>query len=70
MSQLLEDFLDLPAFAREVQRHPRTVRRWLDQRGGLPYTRYGNTIVIHVPTAREWLMRRMRNQKRRPKGAA
>jgi hypothetical protein len=66
MSQLLVDFLELPAFAAEVKRHPRTVRRWLDQPDGLPYTSYGNTILIHVPTARDWLMRRMRNQKKRP----
>jgi hypothetical protein len=66
MSQLLEDFLDLEPFAAEVSRNPRTVRRWLDQADGLPYTRIGNRILIHVPTARDWLMRRMRNQERAP----
>ena len=60
ISQLLNDFLELPAFAAEVKRHPRTVRRWLDEPNGLPYTNYGNTIIIHVPT-----VRRMRNQKKR-----
>jgi hypothetical protein len=65
MSNLLQDFLDLDPFAAEINRHPRTVRRWLDKRGGLPYTKIGNRILIHVPTAREWLMRRMRNQKQR-----
>ena len=64
MPQLLDDFLELPAFAAEVKRHPRTVRRWLDEPDGLPYTNYGNTIIIHVPTARDWLMRRMRNNQK------
>ena len=66
MSDLLKDFLDLEPFAKEIDRHPRTVRRWLDKPGGLPFTRIGNRILIHVPTARDWLMRRMRNQKKRP----
>jgi hypothetical protein len=63
MSDLLQDFLDLVPFAAEVSRNPRTVRRWLDQADGLPYTRIGNRILIHVPTARDWLMRRMRNKR-------
>jgi hypothetical protein len=65
MSQVLEDFLDLDPFAAQVGRHPRTVRRWLDKRGGLPYTKIGNRILIHVPTAREWMFSRMQNQKKR-----
>jgi hypothetical protein len=65
-STLLEDFLDLEPFAAEVKRHPRTVRRWIDQEG-LPYSKLGNRVVIHVPTAREWLFSRMKNQKKRPR---
>ena len=57
---LLADFVDLGPFADEVGRHPRTVRRWLDQPDGLPFTRIGNRILIHVPTAREWIFSRMR----------
>ena len=50
---LLEDFLDLEPFAAQVKRNPRTVRRWLRcAPDGLPYTRIGNRILIHVPTAR------------------
>jgi hypothetical protein len=66
MSELLEDFLDLQPFAAQINRHPRTVRRWLDEPSGLPYTRIGNRILIHVPTARDWIFSRMRNQKKRP----
>ena len=64
MSDLLQDFLDLEPFAAEVKRKPRTVRRWLDEPNGLPYTRIGNRILIHVPTAREWMLSRMRNPMR------
>jgi hypothetical protein len=63
-SNLLQDYLDLEPFAAEVKRNPRTVRRWLDQPNGLPYTRIGNRILIHVPTAREWIFNRMKNVKR------
>ena len=62
MSNLLQDFLDLDPFAAEINRHPRTVRRWLNQRNGLPYTKIGNRILIHMPTARDWLFGRMRNR--------
>jgi len=65
MSKLLEDFLDLEPFAAEVERDPRTIRRWLYQPDGLPYTRIGNRILIHVPTARDWLMSRMNNVARK-----
>jgi hypothetical protein len=65
MSDLLKDFLDLDSFAKEIDRHPRTVRRWLNKPNGPPYTRIGNRILIHVPTARNWLFGRMRNQKKR-----
>ena len=59
MPELLSDFLDLDPFAAQVDRHPRTVRRWLNQPDGLPHTKMGNRILIHVPTAREWLLGRM-----------
>jgi hypothetical protein len=67
MSKLLEDFVDLDQFAEDVNRDPRSVRRWLNEPDGLPFTRMGNRILIHVPSAREWLMQRMtrRNPRRR-----
>jgi hypothetical protein len=61
MSKLLDDYLDLEPLARELNRHPRTVRRWLNQPGGLPYTRIGNRILIHIPTAKAWIFGRMRS---------
>jgi hypothetical protein len=65
MSNLLQDFLDLDPFAKEIGRHPRTVRRWFDEPDGLPHTRIGNRILIHVPTARDWLFSRMRGVRAR-----
>jgi hypothetical protein len=60
MSNLLDDFLDLEPLAREVNRDPRTVRRWMNQPDGLPFVRIGNRLMVHVPTAREWIFSRMR----------
>lgn len=51
---LLDDFLDLEPFAAG------TVRRWMNQPDGLPYTRLGNRVLVHIPTARDWLLKRMR----------
>jgi hypothetical protein len=65
-SNFLTDYLDLEPFAAEVDRDPRTVRRWLNQPDGLPFTRIGNRILIHIPTAREWLFARMRHPNPRP----
>jgi hypothetical protein len=58
-TNFLDDFVDHEPFAADAGRHSRTVRRWLNEPDGLPYTRIGNRILIHVPTAREWLMKRM-----------
>ena len=58
--KVLDDFMDLVPFAAEVARDPRSVRRWMNQPNGLPYTRLGNRLLIHVPTAREWMLSRMR----------
>jgi excisionase family DNA binding protein len=57
MSQVLDDFLEFKVFARQVNRHPRTVRRWM-RSGGLPFTRLGNRLLIHVPSARAWILSR------------
>jgi hypothetical protein len=60
---LLDDFVEVEPLAKEVlKRHPRTVRRWMDQPDGLPYTRLGNRILVHIPTAREWLLGRVKRR--------
>jgi hypothetical protein len=65
-SDLLEDFIDIEPFAAQVKRDPRTVRRWMRAADGLPYAKIGNRLLIHMPSAREWLLSRVRrpNQRR------
>jgi hypothetical protein len=70
LTELLTDFADLEPFAAEVKRDPRTVRRWMNEPDGLPFTRIGNRILIHIPTAREWMLSRMRRPNRRRQSAA
>jgi hypothetical protein len=55
-ADLLADYLDLEPFAQEVGRHPRTILRWMAQPGGLPFTRIGRRVLVHVPTAKAWLL--------------
>ena len=61
-ADLLDDYIDIEPFAKEVKRSPRTVLRWMDEPDGLPYCRIGNRRIIHVPTARDWIFGRMRNR--------
>ena len=64
--RLLDGWLELETFARdEVKRHPRTVKRWTGEPEGLPYAMLGKTVMIHVPTARDWLFARMRRPNKR-----
>jgi hypothetical protein len=69
---LLHEFVDLDLFAEQVNRGPRTVRRWIDAPDGLPYARIGCRLMIHIPTAREWLLNRVRqrNPRRRSSNKA
>ena len=60
LTEFLDDFADLEPFAAKVGRDPRTVRRWLNEPDGLPYTRIGNRILIHLPSAKAWLLHRMK----------
>lgn len=69
-TNILEDLLEIIPFAAEVKRNPRTVRRWIDQPNGLPYTKLGNRTLIHLPTARAWIMSHMRNTRRASAQAA
>jgi hypothetical protein len=66
-TDLLDDCVELDEFARKVKRHPRTVIRWTRGPDGLPYTNLGKTPIFHIPTAREWMLGRMRrpNPRRR-----
>jgi hypothetical protein len=67
---ILNDFMDLKEFAQDINRCERTVRRYCAERGGLPHTQLGNRILIPVSLAREWLLRRVRNDPARRKAGA
>jgi hypothetical protein len=58
---VLDGYVDVEPFAKEVERSPRTILRWMDQPNGLPYSRIGNRRLIHVATAQAWILGRMRN---------
>jgi hypothetical protein len=60
-NNLLDGYIDIDAFAVQAKRDQRTIRRWMNEPDGLPYTSMGNRILIHVPTARLWLEARMQN---------
>jgi hypothetical protein len=69
--RFLDGYVELPEFARdEVKRSPSTVTRWTQGPDGLPYTMMGRTVLIHIPTAREWLLNRMRRRNSRRQEAA
>jgi hypothetical protein len=59
---LLDGYYDLEPFAEQVRRHPRTVRRWMNQADGLPYVKLGNRILIRRESAESWI----RAQERKP----
>ena len=59
---LLDGYYDLEPFAQQVRRHPRTVRRWINQADGLPYVKLGNRILIRRESAESWI----RAQERKP----
>jgi hypothetical protein len=62
---VLEDFQEFELFAAEVKRSVRTVERWTEEPDGLPFTKAGNLRLIHIPTAKQWLLDRM--QRRNPR---
>jgi Family of unknown function (DUF6074) len=57
---IFADLVLLEKFAGKIHRSWRTVHRWTTLPGGLPYVKVGRERYIHLPTAREWIMSRMR----------
>jgi hypothetical protein len=58
--QLLDDWVELAELARQVKRHPRTVKRWTQGPDGLSYVMLGKTPIFHIPSAQRWLLGRLR----------
>ena len=62
LQDILADYVEIEAFAAEVKRTPRTVIRWMDEPNGLPFTKLGSRRLIHLPSAREWMLSRIRRR--------
>ena len=69
MTDLLADFVPIKQFAKDVGKSTRCILHWMAEPDGLPYTRLGNQRLIHIESARVWLMRRMRPNPRRRRRA-
>jgi hypothetical protein len=69
LQDILTDYAEVEAFAAEVKRSPRTVIRWMDEPNGLPYTKLGNRRLIHIPSARAWMLSRVRRRNPRRRTA-
>jgi hypothetical protein len=63
---LFSDYLDVEPFAAAVSRTPRTVYRWMGEPAGLPSVKIGSRVLIHIPTAKAWILGRMRKPNARP----
>jgi len=64
-TSLLAGFADLPTIAKELNRHPRTVRRLTQQPDGLPYVRLGNKLLFNRQSVLRWLESLERSNRRR-----
>jgi hypothetical protein len=62
MNDVLKDLVDVNQFAADLGKNPRTIYRWTEQEDGLPFVKLGKMRLIHLPTAREWIMSRMRRR--------
>jgi hypothetical protein len=57
-TDILADYADVPQLAADFDKCERTIIRWMDEPDGLPYVKIGNKRLVHVPSAREWLLSR------------
>lgn len=62
VENILEDWAEEAAFATAIDKHPRTVARYRNCPDGLPYIKLGKTVYIHLPTAKEWMLRRIKRR--------
>jgi hypothetical protein len=52
---LLAGFFREPELARELNKHPRTLKRWRDLGIGPPFAMLGSEIIYPIPETRAWL---------------
>jgi hypothetical protein len=55
---ILDGFVPEEDFAEAHNVNPRTVARYRNQPGGMPYVKFGGRIYIDVAGARMWLEKR------------
>jgi hypothetical protein len=60
-TDILTDYAEVPQIAADFGKCVRTVIRWMDEPNGLPFVKVGNKRLVHIPTARQWLLGRMKN---------
>jgi hypothetical protein len=58
---ILSDYVEVPQVAADFKKCERTVLRWMNEPDGLPFVKVGNKRLVHIPTARQWLLGRMKN---------
>jgi hypothetical protein len=63
-----DDFIEATKFATDRHKHYRTIHRWMDL--GLPYVKLGAKRYVHLPSARDWLLRQVRRANPAPRRPA
>ena len=62
---LIDEYLQPPALAQQLDVSPRTLHRWHTQRIGPPRTTIGKTILYRRAAVQEWLLSREERRGRR-----
>lgn len=70
MTDILVDYLDEDAAAKELRRNPRTLQRWRSARIGPPVTYIGKTPYYRKQSLQDWLLTQERKPKRGKASAA
>jgi predicted DNA-binding transcriptional regulator AlpA len=55
---ILDEYVDVPALAKELGKAPRTIWRWRAQRKGPPGTWLGDRLFFRKEAVRQWLLQR------------
>jgi hypothetical protein len=61
-TDILNDYVTLKQFANDIEKSTRTVARWMDQKDGLPFLKFGRERLVHLPSARRWMLSRVRQR--------
>jgi hypothetical protein len=61
-TDILNDYVTLKQFAGDIGKSTRTVTRWMDQNDGLPFLKFGRERLVHLPSAKRWMLGRVRQR--------